>query len=337
MSKREKDLWQGIDPHAQNALSARDYRTASFAQELSERGLDIGDLVAADHKQGKNVGGHRELAYITGTKYTLGPVTADSTGLSNPVTLIGATPGYKLAIVRDGTGKVANVKFANIGVPLKSDGTLSTVKDWPRATEVKDPWIPGVEIFPRRVYPQRHRGFFGEFVRRDEGVLERIGLWPKQWSAARMFAHTAKGFHVHPPCVPAGSTAADWLRRLFVDEPEYSLRRYDDEQWDVMFFLQGRVEMILCDIRAGLPRRVMRFFIDGDNHRSNNNAGVVIPPGVAHAIRAEGGEDLIMVYGTSTIFHPEFEGRIASEIENAPLPEGWQKFLDESGNQENRK
>ena len=76
-----------------------------------------------------------------------------------------------------------------------------------------------------------------------------LDYWPKQWSAARMFGHTAKGFHVHPPSVPEGSAAADWLRRLFVDEPEqYSLRRYDDEQWDVMFFLQGRVEMILCDI-----------------------------------------------------------------------------------------
>ena len=169
---------------------------------------------------------------------------------------------------------------------------------------------------------------FGEFVRRDEGILARIGLWPKQWSAARMFASTAKGFHVHPPSVPEGSAAADWLRRLFVDEPEnYSLRRYDDEQWDVMFFLQGRVEMILCDIRAGLPRRVMRFFVDGDNHRGNNNVGVVIPAGVAHALRAEGAEDVIMVYGTSTIFHPEFEGRIASEIESAELPESWQKFL----------
>ena len=67
------------------------------------------------------------------------------------------------------------------------------------ASEVKEPWIPGVEIFSRRVHPQRHRGFFGEFVRRDEGILARVGLWPKQWSAARMFAHTAKGFHVHPP------------------------------------------------------------------------------------------------------------------------------------------
>jgi hypothetical protein len=143
-----------------------------------------------------------------------------------------------------------------------------------------------------------------------------------------MFANTAKGFHVHPPSIPENADAADWLRRVFIDESENcSLRRYDDEQWDVMFFLQGRVEMILCDIRVGFPRRVMRFFVDGDNHRSNNNVGIVVPPGVAHAIRAEGAEDVIMVYGTSTIFHPEFEGRIASEVEGAELPEGWRKFL----------
>ena len=204
--------------------------------------------------------------------------------------------------------------------------------------EIKRSWIPGVEVFARKIHPQRHRGCFGEFVRRDEGILSRIGLWPKQWSAARMFAQSAKGFHVHPPSIPPDTTAEKWLRRLFVLRPQdYSPRRYDEEQWDVMFFLQGRVEMILCDVRAGLPRRVMRFFIDGDNHRSDNNVGVVIPPGVAHAIRAEGSEDVIMVYGTSTIFHPEFEGRIASEIENAELPESWQRFLDEPGKQENRK
>jgi hypothetical protein len=48
---------------------------------------------------------------------------------------------------------------------------------------------------------------------------------------------------------------------------------------------------------------------------------------VAHAIRAEGSEDVIMVYGTSTIFTPEFEGRIASEIETGELPEKWAMFL----------
>src|SRR5947209_4473462 len=58
-------------------------------------------------------------------------------------------------------------------------------------------------------------GCFAEFVRRDEGILARIGLWPKQWSAARMFGHTAKGFHVHPPSVPEAGAAAlfgNWPR-----------------------------------------------------------------------------------------------------------------------------
>ena len=246
MSKREKNLWQGIDADARNALNTRDYSAASFAQELSQRGLDGGELVVVDRNQ----------------------------------------------------------------------------------REIKEAWIPGVELFSRKIHPQRHRGSFGEFVRRDEGILAQIGLWPKQWSAARMFAQTAKGFHVHPPSIPDGATAADWLRRLFIDEPDnYSLRRYDEEQWDVMFFLQGRAETILCDVRTGFPKGVMRFFVDGDNHRSSNNIGVVIPPGVAHAIRAEGSEDVIMVYGTTTIFTPEFEGRIASEIETAELPPGWRKFL----------
>src|SRR6266487_157205 len=194
--------------------------------------------------------------------------------------------------------------------------------------EIKRVWILGVEIFSRTIHPQRHRGVFGEFVRRDEGVLAKIGFWPKQWSAARMFAHSAKGFHVHPPSIPPDTTAEKWLRRLFIrGRQNYSLRRYDEEQWDIMFFLHGRAEMILCDVRAGLSKRIMRFFIDGDNHRSSNNVGIVVPPGVAHAIRAEGSEDVIMVYGTSVIFHPEFEGRIASEIETAQLPESWQGFL----------
>jgi dTDP-4-dehydrorhamnose 3,5-epimerase-like enzyme len=194
--------------------------------------------------------------------------------------------------------------------------------------EIKTIWIPGVEIFARAIYPQRHRGVFGEFGRRDEGILAKIGLWPKQWSAARMFAQSAKGFHIHPPSIPPQTNAEKWQRRLFVTEPQnYSLRPYDDEQWDVMFFVQGRAEMLLREVRAGLPGRLMRFFVDGDNHRSANNVGIVVPPGVAHAIRVEGSEDVIMVYGTSTIFRPEFEGRIASEIETAPLPDSWQTFL----------
>ena len=197
--------------------------------------------------------------------------------------------------------------------------------------EIREAWIPGVEIFPRTIYPQRHRGSFGEFVRRDEGVLARIGFWPAQWANARMFAQTAKGFHVHPPSIPHGTPAAEWFRRSFIDEPEnYSLRRYEQEQWDVMFFVQGIAEMILREVRAGMPARTMRLFVDGDNHRGVNNVGIVVPPGVAHAIRVEGSEDVIMVYGTSTSFKPEFEGRIASEVETAQLPESWARFLAKS-------
>jgi dTDP-4-dehydrorhamnose 3,5-epimerase-like enzyme len=198
-----------------------------------------------------------------------------------------------------------------------------------RKSESKKIWIAGVELFARQVHPQHHRGVFGEFVRRDQGIPARIGFWPKQWATARMFAGSAKGFHIHPPSTPADTTAQKWMKRLFVTEPtNYSLRRYDDEQWDMMFFVQGRAEMILRDARAGMPARTMRFFVDGDNHRGPNNIGVVVPPGVAHAIRVEGSEDVIMVYGTSTVFRPEFEGRIASEIETAPLPESWRRFLE---------
>ena len=194
--------------------------------------------------------------------------------------------------------------------------------------EVGAAWIPGVEIFARTVHPQRHRGIFGEFARRDEGRLSEIALWPQQWATARMFAQTAKGFHVHPPSIPKDTQPEEWLRWLFLEEPKnYAMRRYEQEQWDVMFFVQGVAEMILRDVRAGLPKRTMRFLIDGDNHSGANNVAVVIPPGVAHAIRAEGSEDVIMVYGTSTPFRPEFEGRIASDVETATLPKSWQKFL----------
>lgn len=246
MSKRDKNLWAGVTDAAQAKLTSRDYQVRSFAQRVTETGVEARELAAIDL----------------------------------------------------------------------------------RKPDAKKIWIPGVEIFSRQVHPQRHRGIFGEFVRRDEGILAKIGFWPKQWANARMFAGSAKGFHIHPPKIPSDTTAQKWLRRLFVTEPgKYSLRRYDEEQWDVMFFVQGKAEMILHDVRAGLSTRTMRFFVDGDNHRGSNNVGIVVPPGVAHAIRVEGSEDVIMVYGTSVIFHPEFEGRIASEIETAELPQEWKTFL----------
>jgi dTDP-4-dehydrorhamnose 3,5-epimerase-like enzyme len=229
----------------------------------------------------------------------------------------------KALVMRDYAPQSFAERLAGAGIEA---GKLASAD---RATaENREIWIPGVEVFSRQIHHQRHRGVFGEFVRRDEGVLKRIGFWPGQWASARMFAPTAKGFHVHPPSIPEGTKPEDWMRRLFVEEPEnYALRRYADEQWDVMFFVQGVAEMILRDVRAGMPARTMRFFVDGDNHPGANNVGVVVPPGIAHAIRVEGSEDVIMVYGTSTPFHPEFEGRIASEIETAALPGSWERFL----------
>ena len=196
-------------------------------------------------------------------------------------------------------------------------------------TTLSEQWIPGVELFPRRVFPQRHRGFFGELARQDEGILAAIGLWPHQWATATMWAGSAKGFHVHPPFIPEGIQPEAWFKQLFMDEPQnYTLRPYDKEQWDAMFFVQGNLEMILVDERAGMPRRVMRFILEGDNHRSANNAAVVIPAGVAHALRVESSENAIMVYGTSTKFNPAFEGRIKSGIETAELPAEWRDYLE---------
>lgn len=227
----------------------------------------------------------------------------------------------KALVMRDYAARSLGEQIAELGVDA---GKLATSD----RAEIYDVWIPGVEIFARTIYPQRHRGSFGEFVRRDEGTLAEIGLWPQQWAAARMFAQTAKGFHVHPPRIPDGRSPNEWFQQLFVAESgNFSLRPYEEEQWDVMFFVQGRVEMILREARVGLPPRTMRFFVDGDNHRGSNNVAVVIPPGVAHALRVEGSEDVIMVYGTSTSFQADAEGRIASEIETAQLPESWQKFL----------
>jgi len=198
-------------------------------------------------------------------------------------------------------------------------------------SSLESAWIPGVEIFHRPVYQQRHRGWFGEFARQQDpnSTLTRIGMWPQQWATALMFAGTAKGFHIHPPAIPDGTDPAAWFHRLFVEEPEnYTLRPYSHEQWDAMFFVQGTCEMFLLEERPGLPRRRMRFIIEGDNRPGPHNVGVVIPAGVAHALRCASSQDLIMVYGTSTQFIPHNEGRIASEVENPDLPAVWEAYFN---------
>ena len=184
------------------------------------------------------------------------------------------------------------------------------------AAKLPEAWIPGVEIFRGASFPSATAASLASLRGGAMGGSPRSGFGRAQWATARMFAGTGKGFHIHPPHIPEGEEPEAWFQRLFVTEPAaYALRPYDREQWDAMFFVQGCVEMLLVDERLGLPRRVMRFIIEGDDHRGPNNAGVVIPAGVAHALRVEGPADAIMVYGTTTPFEPAFEGRIADEIE----------------------
>ncbi|QQL45232.1 hypothetical protein [Sulfuriroseicoccus oceanibius] len=202
---------------------------------------------------------------------------------------------------------------------IAADGGGSDKPDW---------WIPGVEVFSRRVFQQKQRGHFAEFARETDGKLAEIGMWPKQWATALMNAESAKGFHIHPPFIADDQDPEAWFQKLFVEEPEnYSLRPYANEQWDAMFFPQGICEMFLVDERAGMPRRKMRFVIEGDDKPGDNNAGVVIPAGVAHSLQSLSTKDLIMVYGTSTTFLPENEGRIESGIEGTTMPPDWERYF----------
>ena len=61
-----------------------------------------------------------------------------------------------------------------------------------KSAELAQAWIPGVEIFGRRVYVQRHRGIFGEFARQGEALVvvlsapapdHKIPLWEQELSA----------------------------------------------------------------------------------------------------------------------------------------------------------
>lgn len=237
----------------------------------------------------------------------------------------GLKPGARARLeTRDYTNDSLDRRLATSGLEV---GGVMKARE-----ELADVWIPGVEIFPRRIFQQKGRGYFAELTRLNEGVLDRIGLAPKQWASALMHRDSAKGFHIHPPHIPEGVEPGQWFKELYVEAPgDCSRRPYEREQWDVMFFLTGLCEMILVDEREGLTRRVMRFNISGDSKPGDDNAAVVIPPGVGHALRSIGTEELIMVYGTSTTFNPDWEGRIGSGIENSTLPADWSDYLADAG------
>ena len=84
----------------------------------------------------------------------------------------GLSPETQAALaVRDYGVRSLAERIAEVGVEA---GQLTSANR--TDPEVARAWIPGVEIFARTIHPQRHRGLFGEFARRDEGTLARIGL-----------------------------------------------------------------------------------------------------------------------------------------------------------------
>ena len=209
-----------------------------------------------------------------------------------------------------------------------SGGELLSKRD-----ELADAWIPGVEVFSRKVFQQKGRGYFAELTRLDDGPLQDLGLIPQQWASALMHRDSAKGFHIHPPHIPYGYKPEKWFQHLFLSsESKYEERLYHLEQWDVMFFLTSICDFFLVDERAGMPRRKMRFTIAGDNIPGPDNVALLIPPGVSHALMNTGHQDLTMVYGTSTSFNPLWEGRISSGIESCDLPKDWEYYLQEKVN-----
>ena len=65
-------------------------------------------------------------------------------------------------VMRDYGARNFSQQLAEVGIDA---GKLVTADR--KSSEVSDAWIPGVEVFSRTVFSQRHRGVFGEFVRRD--------------------------------------------------------------------------------------------------------------------------------------------------------------------------
>ena len=79
----------------------------------------------------------------------------------------GLTPAAAAALAeRDYSVRALGQRIAESGV---EGGLLAAANR--AAPEIAQAWIPGVEVFARTIYPQRHRGSFGEFARRDEGPL----------------------------------------------------------------------------------------------------------------------------------------------------------------------
>ena len=116
-----------------------------------------------------------------------------------------------------------------------------------------------------------------------------------------MFAQTAKGFHVHPPNIPKGTKAEDWMRRLFVKEwsdaenlaafgPETLARYGTGRNYVAYFVFSGSIDPatgMLMNI-SEIKERAGQVLHEGFDHKflnEDNMAFASVPPTTENVAR----------------------------------------------------
>ena len=75
MSKREKNLWAGLNDAARAEFTSRDYKVRSFAQRVTEIGVEACELAALDRPQ---TGCKKDLDSRRGNIFQTGSSAASS-------------------------------------------------------------------------------------------------------------------------------------------------------------------------------------------------------------------------------------------------------------------
>jgi dTDP-4-dehydrorhamnose 3,5-epimerase len=190
------------------------------------------------------------------------------------------------------TGNTAAVKVAR---PLASADNLEllvpecargigTVIGSPDSAEL----ITGVRVQALACYPD-DRGYFLEIQRFGHGPAAAFPAESTQVSAALTYPGALKAFHYH---------------------------LHQTDCWTVV---QGMLQVVLADLRAGSPTFGVRNTMYVGPLRPWQ---VLIPPGVAHGYKVIGEREALLVYLTDKFYNPRDEGRIA--YNDASLNYDWE-------------
>ena len=126
--------------------------------------------------------------------------------------------------------------------------------------------IDGVVIKEPRVHAD-DRGYLIELVRDDEPVFREV----KQTTFTLSYPGVIKAFH--------------WHKR----------------QWDIWFFSSGMAQVVLYDLREGVPSCGRTEVLYAGDRRP---LVIAIPPGVAHGYRVLGSEPVGLFYHTTETYDP---------------------------------